>query len=186
MFFPPETRLIWPYLKEETFGQLFSPSRRGSFAAGESKQIANFYPMSLPHLRVYSRQPETFLYQPCAPPLLLKTAFIFTVFMRQLVRLRCSVVRRTTGAPQNHWFGPAGDPRAAGIGTIEAIRMVWSCHRCATRVPAVVFCRTAPRAACVTIWMACVFSCFFSIPFWLPAPLSFSHLLVPVLEVKYA
>lgn len=29
---------------------------------------------------------------------------------------------RTTGAPQNHWFGPAGDPRAAGIGTPEAIR----------------------------------------------------------------
>ena len=26
---------------------------------------------------------------------------------------------RTTGAPQNHWFGPAGDPRGAGIGTIE-------------------------------------------------------------------
>jgi len=24
---------------------------------------------------------------------------------------------RTTGAPQNHWFGPAGDPRGAGIGT---------------------------------------------------------------------
>ena len=24
---------------------------------------------------------------------------------------------RTTGAPQNHWFGPCGDPRAAGIGT---------------------------------------------------------------------
>lgn len=36
---------------------------------------------------------------------------------------------RTTGAPQNHWFGPAGDPRAAGIGTPEAIRLVWSCHR---------------------------------------------------------
>lgn len=36
---------------------------------------------------------------------------------------------RTTGAPQNHWFGPAGDPRGAGIGTIEAIRLVWSCHR---------------------------------------------------------
>jgi 1-pyrroline-5-carboxylate dehydrogenase len=36
---------------------------------------------------------------------------------------------RTTGAPQNHWFGPAGDPRAAGIGTIEAIKYVWSCHR---------------------------------------------------------
>jgi 1-pyrroline-5-carboxylate dehydrogenase len=36
---------------------------------------------------------------------------------------------RTTGAPQNHWFGPAGDPRAAGIGSPEAIRAVWSCHR---------------------------------------------------------
>ena len=24
---------------------------------------------------------------------------------------------RTTGAPQNHWFGPAGDPRGGGIGT---------------------------------------------------------------------
>ena len=36
---------------------------------------------------------------------------------------------RTTGAPQNHWFGPAGDPRGAGIGTPEAIRLVWSTHR---------------------------------------------------------
>lgn len=36
---------------------------------------------------------------------------------------------RTTGAPQNHWFGPAGDPRGAGIGTPEAIQLVWSCHR---------------------------------------------------------
>jgi 1-pyrroline-5-carboxylate dehydrogenase len=36
---------------------------------------------------------------------------------------------RTTGAPQNHWFGPAGDARGAGIGTAEAIKMVWSCHR---------------------------------------------------------
>lgn len=36
---------------------------------------------------------------------------------------------RTTGAPQNHWFGPAGDPRGGGIGTHEAIRLVWSCHR---------------------------------------------------------
>ena len=45
---------------------------------------------------------------------------------------------RTTGAPQNHWFGPAGDPRGAGIGTKEAIQMVWSCHREVirdTRVP---------------------------------------------------
>nr|AFK43124.1 unknown [Lotus japonicus] len=30
---------------------------------------------------------------------------------------------------QNHWFGPAGDPRGAGIGTPEAIKLVWSCHR---------------------------------------------------------
>jgi len=36
---------------------------------------------------------------------------------------------RTTGAPQNHWFGPCGDPRGAGIGTAEAIQMVWSSHR---------------------------------------------------------
>ena len=28
---------------------------------------------------------------------------------------------RTTGAPQNHWFGPSGDPRGAGIGTAYAI-----------------------------------------------------------------
>lgn len=36
---------------------------------------------------------------------------------------------RTTGAPVNHWFGPAGDPRAGGIHTIEAIQQTWSCHR---------------------------------------------------------
>ena len=36
---------------------------------------------------------------------------------------------RTTGAPQNHWFGPAGDPRGAGIGSPESIQLVWSCHR---------------------------------------------------------
>ena len=36
---------------------------------------------------------------------------------------------RTTGAPQNHWFGPCGDPRAAGIGTPEAIISTWSGHR---------------------------------------------------------
>jgi 1-pyrroline-5-carboxylate dehydrogenase len=36
---------------------------------------------------------------------------------------------RTTGAPQNHHFGPAGDPRGAAIGTPEAIQSVWSCHR---------------------------------------------------------
>lgn len=36
---------------------------------------------------------------------------------------------RTTGAPQNHWFGPTGDPRGAGIGTKEAILTVWTTHR---------------------------------------------------------
>lgn len=36
---------------------------------------------------------------------------------------------RTTGAPQNHWFGPAGDPRGAGIGSPYAIQLVWSSHR---------------------------------------------------------
>lgn len=36
---------------------------------------------------------------------------------------------RTTGAPQNHWFGPASDPRAAGIGSPGAILSTWSCHR---------------------------------------------------------
>jgi len=36
---------------------------------------------------------------------------------------------RTTGAPANHWFGPAGDPRAGGIHTAEAIQSTWSCHR---------------------------------------------------------
>mmetsp|Transcript_29916 Transcript_29916/g.45986 ORF Transcript_29916/g.45986 Transcript_29916/m.45986 type:complete len:612 (+) Transcript_29916:97-1932(+) len=41
----------------------------------------------------------------------------------------CGLRARTTGAPQNHWFGPAGDPRAAGIGTKEAIQLTWSCHR---------------------------------------------------------
>lgn len=36
---------------------------------------------------------------------------------------------RTTGAPQNHWFGPSGDPRGAGIGTPYAIQHTWSHHR---------------------------------------------------------
>ena len=39
------------------------------------------------------------------------------------------ILSRTTGAPQNHYFGPAGDPRSAGIGTPEAIINMWSCHR---------------------------------------------------------
>ena len=41
----------------------------------------------------------------------------------------CGMRGRTTGAPQNHFFGPAGDPRAAGIGTPEAIISTWSGHR---------------------------------------------------------
>ena len=41
----------------------------------------------------------------------------------------CGIRARTTGAPQNHWFGPNGDPRAAGIGTPEAIVNTWSGHR---------------------------------------------------------
>ncbi len=41
----------------------------------------------------------------------------------------CGMRARTTGAPQNHWFGPCGDPRAAGIGTAEAIISTWSGHR---------------------------------------------------------
>lgn len=36
---------------------------------------------------------------------------------------------RTTAAPQQHWFGPSGDPRAGGIHTPEAIQLVWSSHR---------------------------------------------------------
>jgi len=36
---------------------------------------------------------------------------------------------RTTAAPQQHWFGPSGDPRSGGIHTTEAIQLVWSCHR---------------------------------------------------------
>jgi 1-pyrroline-5-carboxylate dehydrogenase len=41
----------------------------------------------------------------------------------------CGIRARTTGAPQNHWFGPCGDPRGAGIGTPEAITFTWSHHR---------------------------------------------------------
>jgi 1-pyrroline-5-carboxylate dehydrogenase len=36
---------------------------------------------------------------------------------------------RTTAAPQNHWFGPCGDPRAAGIASPESIINTWSGHR---------------------------------------------------------
>lgn len=36
---------------------------------------------------------------------------------------------RTTGAPQNHFFGPSNDPRASGVGTPKAILDTWTCHR---------------------------------------------------------
>lgn len=36
---------------------------------------------------------------------------------------------RTTGAPQNHFFGPGADPRGASIGTAQAIRQTWTFHR---------------------------------------------------------
>jgi len=36
---------------------------------------------------------------------------------------------RTTAAPQQHWFGPSGDPRSGGIHTAEAIKLCWSSHR---------------------------------------------------------
>jgi len=36
---------------------------------------------------------------------------------------------KTTAAPQQHWFGPSGDPRAGGIHTPEAIKLCWSSHR---------------------------------------------------------
>ena len=43
------------------------------------------------------------------------------------------VKARTTGAPQNHWFGPCGDPRSAGIGTPEAVQQTWSATRSVIR-----------------------------------------------------
>lgn len=58
------------------------------------------------------------------------TAFLNHVLANSVNGTTYAGIRaRTTGAPQNHWFGPAGDPRGAGIGTPEAIKLVWSCHR---------------------------------------------------------
>ena len=36
---------------------------------------------------------------------------------------------RTTGSPQNHWFGPSNDPRGTGCGSREGILQTWTCHR---------------------------------------------------------
>ena len=47
-----------------------------------------------------------------------------------LLSIRYAGIRaRTTAAPQQHWFGPSGDPRAGGIHTAEAIKLCWSSHR---------------------------------------------------------
>jgi len=57
------------------------------------------------------------------------------IFLQKVLSNSCNGVTyagiraRTTGAPQNHWFGPCGDPRAGGIGTPEAIKYCWSSHR---------------------------------------------------------
>lgn len=42
---------------------------------------------------------------------------------------KCARSHLSSIAPLVRRFGPAGDPRAAGIGTPEAIRLVWSTHR---------------------------------------------------------
>jgi 1-pyrroline-5-carboxylate dehydrogenase len=39
---------------------------------------------------------------------------------------------RTTGAPQNRWFGPGGDPRGGSLGTPESILHVWTFSRVVT------------------------------------------------------
>jgi 1-pyrroline-5-carboxylate dehydrogenase len=36
---------------------------------------------------------------------------------------------RTTGAPQNHFFGPGNDPRSSGVGTNEAVLNTWTYPR---------------------------------------------------------
>jgi len=61
----------------------------------------------------------------CNDPLFLQQVLGLTVNGTTYAGIRA----RTTGAPQNHWFGPAGDPRSAGIGTPEAIINTWSGHR---------------------------------------------------------
>jgi len=43
--------------------------------------------------------------------------------------ISAGVRARTTAAPQQHWFGPSGDPRSGGIHTPEAIKLCWSSHR---------------------------------------------------------
>ncbi len=56
-------------------------------------------------------------------------------FVNHIIKNTCNGVTysglqaRTTGAPQNHWFGPGGDIRGSGIGTKEAILSTWTYHR---------------------------------------------------------
>jgi len=58
------------------------------------------------------------------------SAFITHILANTINGVTYAGIRaRTTGAPQNHWFGPSGDPRAAGIGTPEAVITTWTGHR---------------------------------------------------------
>lgn len=41
----------------------------------------------------------------------------------------CGQKARTTGSCQYNTYGPAGDPRAAGLGSPAGIRYTWSQHR---------------------------------------------------------
>ena len=41
----------------------------------------------------------------------------------------CFLIVFVLFAPQKIGFGPAGDPRGAGIGSPYAIQLCWSCHR---------------------------------------------------------
>ncbi|RZC50445.1 hypothetical protein C5167_018876 [Papaver somniferum] len=47
----------------------------------------------------------------------------------QKFREECATGVLTTGAPENHSFGPAGEPRGSVFGTPGALKLVWSCHR---------------------------------------------------------
>ena len=62
-------------------------------------------------------------------PVFVNTVLAYTVNGTTYAGIRA----RTTGAPQNHWFGPSGDPRGAGIGTPKAIIITWSALRCINR-----------------------------------------------------
>ena len=109
--------------------------------AGERVQTVSIRTlwMPSPHPACLPAYLPAYLPAPCLPPACLPAApAVVSNDVRFVQHILGSTVNgttyagiraRTTGAPQNHWFGPAGDPRAAGIGTPEAIRLVWSTHR---------------------------------------------------------